>query len=149
MAWNHFWCYFAIFSIKVSRGHLLEWGHLLELIYGRYSPTDCKYIHDKTLSNEEVWEEPQTTSDMSHVMRKPVLGVCDQLTLKLACSAAEASWGLEISAIASRGIKLSRQRTTKALIRLCECSSAARGAAWSGSTLFAIPSALFGLITLR
>ena len=54
---------------------------------------------------------------MSHVLRKPVFGVCDQLRLKSACSADETSLGLEISAIASRGIKLYRQRTTKALIR--------------------------------
>ena len=35
---------------------------------------------------------------MSHVMRKPVFGVCDQLRLKPACSADETSLGLEILA---------------------------------------------------
>ena len=47
---------------------------------------------------------------MSHVTRKPVFGVCDQVRLKPACSAAETSKRLEISAIASRGIIISRQR---------------------------------------
>ena len=47
------------------------------------------------------------------------LRVCDQLRLKLACSATETRLGLEISAIASRGIVLSRQRTTKAV---CGCA---------------------------
>ena len=45
--------------------------------------------------------------------------VCDQLRLKPACSATETSLGLEISAIASRGIVLFRQRISKAVIILC------------------------------
>ena len=60
-----------------------------------------------------------------------VFGVCNQLRLKPACSATETSLGLEISAIARRGIILSRQRTTKALIRLRRC------AGWSAHLLFA------------
>ena len=48
------------------------------------------------------------------VTRKAVVGVCDQLRLKQACSADETSWGIEISAIASRGVILSRQQTTTA-----------------------------------
>ena len=55
---------------------------------------------------------------MSRATRKPVFGVCDQVWHISACSASEACWGLEISAIARKGIILSRQRTTKALIRL-------------------------------
>ena len=54
-------------------------------------------------------------------MRKPVFGVCDQVRHKPACSATQISYRLEISAIARRGIILSRQRTTKALIRLHGC----------------------------
>ena len=61
-------------------------------------------------------------SYMSHVTTKPAFGVCDQLRLKPACSATETSLGFEISAIASRGIVLSRQRTTKAVIILCGCA---------------------------
>ena len=57
-------------------------------------------------------------SDLSHVTRKPVFGVCKQVRLKLACSADETSYGLDISAIRSRRMILFRQRTTKALIRL-------------------------------
>ena len=68
---------------------------------------------------------------MSPVTRKPVFGVCDQVRLKPACSATEASWSLEILAIASRGIILSRQPTTKVLIRLRQCSD------WSALLLFA------------
>ena len=59
---------------------------------------------------------------MSHVMRKPVFGVYDEVRLKLACSATEVRKRIEISAIASRGFILSRQRTTKALIRLRGCA---------------------------
>ena len=54
---------------------------------------------------------------MSLVTRKQVFGVFDQVGLKPACSATEASYSLEISDIETRDIILSRQRTTKALIR--------------------------------
>ena len=56
------------------------------------------------------------------ITRKPVFGVCDQGRLKLAYAAAEARQRLEISDIETRGIILSSQRTTKALIRLCGCT---------------------------
>ena len=59
---------------------------------------------------------------MSHVTRKPVFGVCDQLRLKPACSADETSQGLAILAIASRGVLLSCQQTTMVLIRLHGCA---------------------------
>ena len=68
---------------------------------------------------------------MSHITRKPVFRVCDQVWLKPDCSADETSWGLEISAKASRGTILSTQRTTKVLIRLRRC------AGWSAPLLFA------------
>ena len=58
-------------------------------------------------------------SYMSHVTTKPVFRVGDELRLKPACSARKTSFGLEISAFASRGIVLSRQRTTKAVVILC------------------------------
>ena len=58
-------------------------------------------------------------------------GVSDQVRLKLACSATEASLCLEISAIDSRDIILSKQQTTKALIRLRRCTG------WSAPLLFA------------
>ena len=63
-------------------------------------------------------------SYISDVRKKLVFGVCDQLRLKPACSATETSLFLDISAIASRGtcLILSKQRTTKALIRLCRCA---------------------------
>ena len=68
---------------------------------------------------------------MSLVTKKPVFGVCDQLRFKPACSATETSQGLEILDIASIDIVLSKQQTTKALIRLCGC------AGWSAPLLFA------------
>ena len=46
---------------------------------------------------------------MNLVTGKPVFRVFDQVRLKPACSASEASWGLENSAITSRDIVLSRQ----------------------------------------
>ena len=71
-------------------------------------------FHNKTntFHKETLTKSYWNLDNMSHVTRKPVFGVCDQLRLKPACSADETSWGLEISAIASRGIILSRQQTT-------------------------------------
>ena len=63
---------------------------------------------------------------MSHVMRKPVFGVCDQIRNKPAWSAC-----LEILDLTSIGIILSKQRTTKVLIRLCIWAD------WSALLLFA------------
>ena len=56
---------------------------------------------------------------MSHVARKPVFKVSDQVRLKPACSTSEASWSLEILDLESIDIILSRQLTKKALIKLC------------------------------
>ena len=58
-------------------------------------------------------------------------GVSDQVRIKLACSATEASMRVEILITETRDISLSRQRTTKALIRLRGC------AGWSAPLLFA------------
>ena len=58
-------------------------------------------------------------------------GVPDQARHKRACAAPEASSSLEIMAIESRDITLSKQRTTKALIRLRACAS------WSAPLMFA------------
>ena len=60
---------------------------------------------------------------------KTCLHVCDQGRLKPACTAIEARQGLEILDIETTGIILSRQQTTKALIRLCGC------AGWSAPLL--------------
>ena len=59
------------------------------------------------------------------------LGVSDQARHKLACAATKSSWSLEISAIESRDIILSKQRTTKALIKLRRCTG------WSAPLLLA------------
>ena len=68
---------------------------------------------------------------MSLDTRILVFWVCDQVRLKRACAATEASWSLELSDIETRYIMLSRQWTTKALIRLRGC------ACWSAPLLFA------------
>ena len=60
--------------------------------------------------------------NMSHVTRKPVFVVSDQVRLKPACSARGASKSIEILDLASISIILSRKRTTKTLIRLPGCS---------------------------
>ena len=65
------------------------------------------------------------------ITRKPVFGVWDQSRLKVACAATEARQRLEISDIETGVIILSRQWTTKVLIRLCGC------AGWSSFFLFA------------
>ena len=74
---------------------------------------------------------------LSHVTRKPVFGGCNQVRHKLACTAKEARQRLEISTIKTRGIIPSRQRTTKALIRLRGC------AGWSAPLLFAYGKSRF------
>ena len=65
---------------------------------------------------------------MSHVTRKPVFGVSDQVRLKPAAQLQKLARVLDV---ASRGITLYRQWTMKALIRLRGC------AGWSAPLLFA------------
>ena len=67
---------------------------------------------------------------LSPITRKPVFGVFNQVRQKPACAATEARSRLEISDIETRSIILSKQRTTKALIRM------RRGAGWSAPLLF-------------
>ena len=55
-------------------------------------------------------------------MRKHVFGSFRPGETQLACSATEASYSLENSAIESRDIILSKQRIIKALIRLRGCA---------------------------
>ena len=55
---------------------------------------------------------------MSHVKRKPVCGVRNQVRLKPSCSVIVTSQRLEILDIDTSGIIRSRKRTIKALIRL-------------------------------
>ena len=66
--------------------------------------------------------------DMSLVTRKPVFRP-DRY--KPVCVATEARWKLEISDMETRGIILSKQQTTKVLIRLRGCTG------WSAPLLFA------------
>ena len=74
-----------------------------------------------SILNSEKFGHPKNCCcypKLSLVMRKAVFGVCDQIRHKPACAATEAKWRLEILDIKTRDIILSRQRTTKALIRL-------------------------------
>ena len=66
-----------------------------------------------------------------------VFGVCDQVRLKPACSASETRKRLKIYDIGTRSIILSRQRTTRALIRLRVCGG------WSVPLLFAYDKSRF------
>ena len=59
---------------------------------------------------------------MSLVTRKSVFWVFNQVRHKPACAATEASWRLEIWDIETKDIILSRQWTTKVLIRLRGCA---------------------------
>ena len=76
---------------------------------------------------------------MSHDTTKHVFGVSDQARHKPACTDTEASLSLEISAIESRDILLSKQQTTKAQISLhIQALIRLRGCAgWSAPLLFA------------
>ena len=85
-----------------------------------------------------LWSIGQDVSVLDHCIliwasswEKVSLGVSDQVRLKLACSATGASRRLEILVTETRDIIPSRQRTTKALIRLRGC------AGWSAPLLFA------------
>ena len=79
------------------------------------------------LQNDMVWTvffgqgEKSQLFFMSLIMRKPVFGVCDQDRLNPVCAVTETRPRLEISDEETRGIILSRQRITKALIRLQMC----------------------------
>ena len=68
---------------------------------------------------------------MSHITRKCVFGFSTRLDSNWPAQLQRLVKRLEISAIASTGIILSTQRTTKALIRLRGC------AGWSAPLLFA------------
>ena len=57
-------------------------------------------------------------------MRKRVFGSFRPGQTQLACSATEASMRFEIFVTETKDITLSRQRTTKVLIRLCGCADA-------------------------
>ena len=59
---------------------------------------------------------------LSQVTRKPVFGLFGQLRFNRVCSAIDFSYKPEISDIEIRCIILSRQGTTKTLIRLCRCT---------------------------
>ena len=63
----------------------------------------------------------------SHVIlgldvRKYVFGVCYHIRLIPSCSATETSWGAKIVHVASFAVVPSRERTTKAQVRLRGCA---------------------------
>ena len=95
----------------------------------KWSPGSAK-IQDRSLTTLSKVEK-NVKNKMSLVTRKPVFWVFEQVRLKPACAGIEASYRFEISDIETRDIVLSRQRTTKVLIRLRGC------AGWYAPLLFA------------
>ena len=91
------------------------WGHLQEHGHFKLRVNTVLTFFQWYLHVIHHWKEL-----LSLVTRKPVFGIFVQVRLKLACTATEAMLRLESSDIKSRGTCniLSRQRTTKALIRL-------------------------------
>ena len=74
----------------------------------------CFYVLEETgVSGKNIWAS--SWENLSS-------GVSDQVGLKLACSTTKASMRLEILVKETGDITLSRQRTTKALIRLRGCA---------------------------
>ena len=97
---------------------------MYEAYVGNLSPSVSAILISVTRDGELKEYEVQLRDKYrgSLVTRKPVFGVCHQVRLELACAATEARYRLEILNIETRGIILSRQRTTKALIRLHGCA---------------------------
>ena len=96
----------------------------------------CCCCRPKFMVETEHLDKAANGLYISHVVRKPVFGVSDQVRLKPACSATEATLTLEILDIASIGIVLFKQLTTKVLIRLRKCADW-RCAGLSAPLLFA------------
>ena len=111
--------YTCMKALKYIPGPGVRWAFTGPLVLWCWFCHEAAHIKLKT--NQE---------QLSHGTRKSVLEVCDQLRLKPACSADETGQGLQILAITSRDIILSRQWTTKMLIRLRRC------AGWSAPLLF-------------
>ena len=137
-------------KVRPEIRHLVPWDGWVcafeDWVYGEqkvpqsHELAQLNILHDKAMiRNRYNWISPpaqdtkreRKTNPKDSITRKSVFGVYDQVRLKPGCSAIETSYSLEISAIASRDIILSRQRTTKALMRLRWC------AGWSAPLLFA------------
>ena len=74
---------------------------------------------------------PSTKPHLGINRTKPVFGVSDKVRFKLACSATETRWKIELSLVARLDMILSNKQITKALIRLRGC------AGWSDPFLLA------------
>ena len=107
-------------SLRRTKNTIISWdgSNLLHKIYNAW-------LYQISCAHKSNWFY------VSHVVRKPVFGVCDQVRLKLLCSATETSYRLEILDIETRGIILPQQWITKVLIRLRGCTG------WSAPLLFA------------
>ena len=84
------------------------------------SGENASFLHSSW--KEVIHGDKICLNHISLVMKNPVFGVFDKVGLKLASSATENSYTLEILDLASIGIILSEQLTTKALIRLHWCT---------------------------
>ena len=113
--------------VEPPHDHLEWWNHPLD----RGTVPNLSSSYKKSKKNSGTQKNCCNHPKMSLVMRKPVFGICDQVRFKPACAATEARYRLESSDIESRGIILSRQWTTKELMRLRGCAD------WSAPLLFA------------
>ena len=112
-----------IWSVVLNRHIILLWASSYkDFIYSNrilnfYQNENYKFIkiesNVKLPAIQKTMARSNMFSDLNLVMRKRVFGVCDQVSPKPACSGTEASWRHEISDIATRSIRLSRQRITK------------------------------------
>ena len=122
------WSESSLSAVRMKRAWVLSYPliaprRLMVLYRGSYSDSRRHLCHIE--------------HELSLVTRKPVVRVCDQVRHKPDCAAKEARWRLGISDIETRKMMLSRQRTTKALIRLRGCT------VWSAPLLFAYGKAGF------
>ena len=126
------------FSIRhrVRLEHSKQFLDFLITDFDVHQPFSLQSINNETLNrNLTILTHPyilkwSVTLNMQFYLSL-VTRVGDLVRLKPTCTATEASWRLEILDIETRGIILSRQRTTKVLIRLRKC------AGWSVPLLFA------------
>ena len=78
----------------------------------------CSWVTFEVELEKLVDSQACIQAHMSHIMRKPVFGGCNQVWLKLACSGTETGKSLDILDLASTATILSKQQRTNTLIRL-------------------------------
>ena len=97
----------ALTQMKQSR--LFSYFHFLLTVLRRWFWC-CSHLYGFVVPNQRA---SSRIFYLSNVTRKHVFGVCDQVRLKLACSAIETSQRLEILHLETTDIILSKQRNNK------------------------------------